>query len=85
VVGLFIGNENRVTVEFCNGQKFEKPPKTCHVWAKRGTIHHSQKNSCLEIMSRFGQCVTISQCRKDINFNLEKNLGVKNRVTFSAS
>jgi len=35
--------QKRVTIGFCNSQKFEKPPKTCHVWAKRDTIHHFQK------------------------------------------
>jgi len=50
VEGLFIGKENRVTfgqkrvtIGFCNNQKFEKLPKRCHVWAKRDTIHHFQK------------------------------------------
>ena len=89
VLGLFIGKENRgtfvqkrVTIGFCNGQKFEKPPKTCHIWAKRDTIYHFQKISCPEIVSRLAKRATIWQCRKDIKSNLEKNLGVKNRVTF---
>jgi len=41
VLGLFIGWENRATfgkkrvmIGFCNGQKFEEPPKLCHVWVK---------------------------------------------------
>jgi len=50
---------------------------------KRGTIHHFKKKNWPKIVSRFGQCVTNWQCRQDINFNLEKNLGVKIRVTIS--
>jgi len=43
-----------------------------------------QKISCPEIVSHFGQRVTIWQCREDMKFNLEKFLSVKNRVTISA-
>jgi len=68
---------------FVTLKKFEEPPKTCHIWAKCDTIHHFQKISCPEIVSRFGQRVTIWQCQKNINFNLEKILGIKNRVTIS--
>jgi len=67
VVGVFIWKKNRVmfgqkrvTIGLYNGQKFEKSPKTCHVWAKRDTIHHVQnflaQKSChvLANVSRFG-------------------------------
>jgi len=90
VLGIFIGwenrvtlGQNRVTIVFCNGQKFEEPPKSCHVWAKTCHDPPFSKISCSEIMSSFGQRVTIWQCRKNINFNLEKILGVKIRVTIS--
>jgi len=62
-------NVSRFSV--CNGRNFLKPPKSCHVWAKRVTIHLFMKFSCLEIVSRFGQRVTIWLGRMDINFNLE--------------
>jgi len=78
VLGLFIGWENRVTlgqkrvtIGFCNGQKFEEPPKSCHVWVKKFHDLSFSKISCLEILSRFRRRVTIWECRKDINFNLE--------------
>jgi len=48
VLGIYIGWQNRVTIGqnrvmigqnlvtigFCNGQKFEEPPKSCHDWVK---------------------------------------------------
>jgi len=41
VLGIYIGWENRVTIGqkrdtivYCNGQKFEEPPKSCHDWVK---------------------------------------------------
>jgi hypothetical protein len=43
--------------------KFLKLLKSCHVWAKRVTISLFENFSCPEIVSRFGQRVTISQCR----------------------
>jgi len=69
VLGLFIGEENRgtfgqkrVTIWFCNSQKFELPQKTCDIRAKRDTIHHFQKISCPEIVSRLAKRATIWQC-----------------------
>jgi len=60
-MGLFVGKENRgtfgqkrVTIWFCKGQKFKKRPKTCHVWAKRYTTHHFQKNSLPRNCVTFG-------------------------------
>jgi len=90
VLGLFIGWGNRVmfgqkrgTIGFCNGKKFEEPPKSCHDWVKTCHDLPFSKISCPEIVSHFGQRVTIWQCRKDINFNLEKILGAKICVTIS--
>ena len=70
IVSRLAQNVSRFSV--CNGRKFLKPPKSCHVWAKRVTIHLFMKSSCPEIVSRFGQRVTIWLGRMDINFNLEK-------------
>jgi len=66
VLGLFIGWENRVTfgqkrvtTGFCNGQKFEEPPKSCHDWVKTWHDPPFSNIYCPEIVSRFGQRVTI--------------------------
>jgi len=52
VLGLFIGwgnrvtfGQKRVTIVFCNGQKFEEPPKSCHVWVKTCHDPPFSKNS----------------------------------------
>jgi len=87
VLGIYIGWENRVTIDqkhdtigFCNGQKFEEPPKLCHDWVKTWRDPPFSKMFCSEIESRFGQRDTI--CKAESNSNLtQKKIWVQNFVS----